>query len=130
MKRNLIALTIASALALGTLIVNAQGPGPGHPHDGKGHPGMMGDPLEHLTKELDLTPEQQAKVGPIVDQAKPQMKAIHEEAMQKARAVMESCATQIRPLLTPEQTQKFDAIKKAHEDMMNAMREMHEAKKQ
>lgn len=46
------------------------------------------------------------------------------------RAVMENATTQIRPLLTPEQQQKFDAIRKAHEDMMKAMQEMHEAQKQ
>lgn len=91
---------------------------------------MMGNPLEHLTKELDLTPDQQAKVAPIVDQAKPQVQAIHQEAMQKMRAVMENCGAQIRPLLTPQQQAKFDAIKKAHEDMLNAMQEMHQARQQ
>ncbi len=51
---------------------------------------MMGNPVEHLTKELDLTPEQQATVGPIIDQAKPQLEAIHREAMEKTRSVMET----------------------------------------
>ncbi|MGZ5020891.1 MAG: hypothetical protein ACXWAV_10725, partial [Chthoniobacterales bacterium] len=74
-----------------------------------------------------LTADQQAKISPIVEQAKPQIKAIHEEAMQKTRAIMENTAAQIRPLLTPDQQAKFDAMKKAHEDMMNAMREMHQA---
>ena len=36
---------------------------------------------------------------------------------------------QIRPFLTPEQQQKFDAMKKAHEDMRKAMEEMHDAQK-
>jgi Spy/CpxP family protein refolding chaperone len=125
MKPKLIALTLGAALALGTLAVNAQGPGPG----GHGHH-MMGNPLEHLTKDLNLTPDQQAKVGPIVDQAKPQIRAIHQEAMQKMREVMENTTAQIRPLLTPEQQQKLDAMKKAHEDMHKAMQEMHDAKSQ
>jgi Spy/CpxP family protein refolding chaperone len=126
MKPKLIALTLGAALALGTLVVNAQGPGgPG----GHGHR-MMGNPLEHLTKDLNLTPDQQAKVGPIVDQAKPQIRAIHEEAMKRMREVMENTTAQIRPLLTPEQQQKLDAIKQAHEDMHKAMREMHDAKSQ
>ena len=128
MKMKLNTPAIAAALALGTFAVYAEGPGPGG-HGRRGH-GMMGNPLEHLTKDLDLTPDQQAKVGPIVDQAKPQIRAIHEEAMQKMRAVMESTTAQIRPLLTPEQQQKLDAMKKAHEDMHKAMEEMHDAKKQ
>jgi Spy/CpxP family protein refolding chaperone len=93
-------------------------------------PDHWGNPLEHLTKELDLTPDQQAKVSPIVDQAKPQIQAIHQEAMEKMRAVMENATAQIRPLLTPQQQTKFDAIKKAHEDMHNAMKEMHQARQQ
>ena len=66
---------------------------------------------------------------PIIDQAKPQIEAIHQEAMEKTRVIMESSGAQIRPLLTPQQQQKFDAMKKAHEDMRKAMRELHEAKK-
>ena len=88
---------------------------------------MMGNPLEHLTKELNLTADQQTKVAPIVDAAKPQIRAIHEETMQKMRTILENAGAQIRPLLTPEQQTKFDALKKAHQDMMNAMKEMHEA---
>jgi len=86
--------------------------------------------LEHLTKDLDLTPQQQAQVAPIIDQAKPQIQAIHQEAMQKARAVIETAGGQIRPLLTPQQQQKFDAVKKAHEDMLNAVKDLHAAKQQ
>jgi Spy/CpxP family protein refolding chaperone len=128
MKKTIIAVTASIGLALGTLAVYAQGPGAGHPGHG-GH-GFHGNPLEHLTKELNLTPQQQAQIGPIVDQAKPQIKAIHQEAMQKTKAVMDSTEAQIRPLLTAEQQQKLDAIKKAHEDMRNAMKEMHEARQQ
>lgn len=120
MKSKITAAVIAGALALGTAF--AQGPG----EHGHGGPGMMGNPLEHLTKDLNLTPDQQAKVTPIVDAAKPQIQAIHQEAMQKMRAIMESTGAQIRPLLTPEQQTKFDAMKAAHEKMHEAMKEMHD----
>ena len=129
MNRTLIALTIGSTLTLGTLALHAQGHGPA----GHGPGAMMhewGNPLDHLTKELDLTADQQAKVAPIVDQAKPQIVAIHQEAMEKTRTVMESAGAQIRPLLNAQQQQKFDAMKKAHEDMFKAMQEMHEARQQ
>ena len=97
--------------------------GPQHEHH------MMGNPLEHLSKDLNLTDDQKAKVQPIIDQTKPQMAAIHREAMEKMHALMENAGNQIRPLLTPEQQVKFDAMKKAHEDMRKAMEEMHEAQK-
>lgn len=128
MKRTLIALSVSGALALGTLGAFAQAPEHAlHHGHGMGH-GKMGDPMEHLTKDLDLTADQQAKVQPIIDQAKPQFQAIHHEAMEKARALMESTGAQIRPLLTPEQQAKFDAMKKAHEDMIAAAKEMKEAR--
>jgi Spy/CpxP family protein refolding chaperone len=98
------------------------GPGPNQHH-------IMGNPLEHLSESLNLTADQKAKVQPIVDQTKPQIAAIHQEAMEKMKAIMENAGTQIRPLLTPEQQQKFDAMKKAHEDMHKAMQEMHDAEK-
>ncbi len=136
MNSKLIALSIAGALALGTLSASAEDEGKrgGHGergwhggHDGGGmHGGML---LEHLTKNLDLTPQQQQQVAPIIEQARPQMQAIHKEAMEKAKTVMENAASQVRAVLTPQQQAKFDAMRKAHEDMRNARREMQEAKR-
>ena len=134
MKRKLITLTTAAALALGAAVtMNAHPPGEkGEGHHRGGHRKMMhmGMAVEHLTKELDLTEAQKAQVQPIVDQAKPQIRQIHQEAMEKSKAVMDTAAAQIRPLLTAEQQQKFDAMRAAHEKMREARREMHEAKTQ
>ncbi len=123
----------ASAISLsGLAYLQAKEPGehgPKHEHHGPGPHHEMGNPLEHLSKDLNLTDDQKAKVQPIIDQAKPQIEAIHKEAMEKMKAVMESTGTQIRPLLTPAQQEKFDAMKKAHEDMRKAHEEMEAAKK-
>jgi Spy/CpxP family protein refolding chaperone len=120
-------------LALASLVyLQAKEPGehgPKHEHGPGPHAHMMGNPLEHLSKDLNLTDDQKTKVQPIIDQVKPQMKAIHEEAMQKMHALLESAGNQIRPLLTPEQQVRFDAMKKAHEDMKKAHEEMEAAKK-
>jgi Spy/CpxP family protein refolding chaperone len=132
MTRKLITLLAAGALTLGGLTYLQAGPGehgPKHEHHGPGPHHMMGNPLDHLSKDLNLTDEQKTTVQPIIDQVKPQMKAIHDEAMQKKQALLESAGSQIRPLLTPEQQQKFDAMKKAHEDMRKAHEEMEAAKK-
>jgi len=83
-----------------------------------------------MTETLKLTPDQQAKAQPILDQAKPQIVAIHQEAMQKTKAVMEKTMSQIRPLLTPEQQQKLDNMGKTHEDMRNAQKEFHDTTKE
>ena len=123
MKRNLLTFAAAGAIAIGGFAVAAAQGGPGEQWHGHGH--AFG--LEHLTKSLNLTSDQQAKVQPIIDAAKPQLIAIHKDAMQKAQAVMANANSQIRPLLNADQQKKFDDIQKAHQDMANAMKEMHAA---
>ncbi len=135
MKRKIIALSAVCSLALSALSFAqtpsdpAEGGGGRHWHHGKGMH-EWGNPLGHLTEKLDLTADQKAKVQPIVDAATPQITAIHQEAMQKAKAVMDNTMAQIRPLLTPEQAKKLDAMKQAHEKMREARKEMREATEQ
>jgi Spy/CpxP family protein refolding chaperone len=125
MKRNLLAVVAAGAIALGGFaLVQAQA-GPGHGGFGCGHGHAFG--LRGIADKLDLTSEQQTKVQPILDQAKPQIAAIHQEAMQKMKTVMDSTLSQVRPLLNEDQQKKLDAIQKAHQDMMNARKELHNA---
>jgi protein CpxP len=126
MKRNLFAIAAAGTIALGGFAI-------AQPEDGPANGGgwhRHGNPLEHMTKTLNLTSDQQTKVQPIFDKAKPQIVAIHQEAMQKMKAVMDDTMSQIRPLLTPEQQQKLDNVRKAHEDMRNARKELHDAMKE
>jgi Spy/CpxP family protein refolding chaperone len=122
MKRNLVALAAAGAIALGGFVVVQAQPGPGGAGQWHGHAfGLRG-----LTAKLDLTADQQTKVQPILDAAKPQIAAIHQEAMQKMQTVMNSTLSQIRPMLNPDQQKKLDAIQKAHQDMLNARKELHD----
>ena len=124
MKRNLLALAAAGAIALGGFVVVQAQPGPGgvgHWHGGH----MFG--LKGITEKLDLTADQQTKVQPILDAAKPQIVAIHQEAMQKMHTVMNNTLSQIRPVLTADQQKKLDAIEKAHQDMLNARKQLHDA---
>jgi periplasmic protein CpxP/Spy len=124
MKRNLLTFAAVGAIALGGFaLVNAQDGTGFAGHGFRGHQFAM----QHLTKALNLTPDQQAKVQPLLDQAKPQIIAIHKDAMQKTQAVIDKTMSQIRPTLTPEQQTKFDALQKARQDLRNAMQELHAA---
>ena len=123
MKRNLLAVAAAGAIALGGFVIVQAQPGPG----GAGHWHGHEFGLKGITEKLDLTADQETKVQPILDATKPQIATIHQEAMQKMKTVIDGALSQIRPLLTPEQQQKFDAIQKAHQDMMNARKELHQA---
>ena len=123
MKRNLLAIAAAGAIALGGFVVVQAQPGAGGRHWHGGHAfGLRG-----ITEKLDLTADQQTKVQPILDAAKPQITAIHQEAMQKMHTVMNDTLTQIRPLLNADQQKKLDAIGKAHQDMLNAKKQLHDA---
>ncbi len=124
MKRNLLTLAAIGALALaGYAFAEGHG-GPGGHHGGWHGQGLA---MGHLTKALNLTAEQQAKVQPLIDQARPQIVAIHKDAMEKTHAIMDKTMSQIRPMLTPDQQKKFDDLQKARQDMRNAMQEMHNA---
>lgn len=124
MKQNILTFAAVGAIALGGYAFAQSQDGFGGGHGGwHGHGFAMG----HLTKALNLTAEQQSKVQPLIDQAKPQIVAIHKDAMQKTQAVMDKTMSQIRPLLTTDQQKKFDDLQKARQDMRNAMQELHNA---
>src|SRR5229473_1866277 len=127
MKRNLLTFAAVGAIALGGFAVaqaeNGAWGGQGGRWHGRGH----GFAMAHLTKSLNLTPDQQAKVQPLIDQARPQIIAIHKDAMEKTHTVVDKTMSQIRPILTPDQQKKFDDLQKARQDMRNAMQELHSA---
>lgn len=66
--------------------------------------------LAHVTQDLGLTPEQAAQVGPILEAAKAQEEAIRAEAQAKRKELVVSTAAQIKPILTPDQVPKLDAL--------------------
>src|SRR5437899_4523183 len=118
MKRNLLTFAAVGAIALGGYAF-AQG----HGGFAGGHGGWQGQgfAMGHLTKALNLTAEQQSKVQPLIDQARPQIVAIHKDAMDKTHAVIDKTMSQIRPILTSDQQTKFDDMQKARQDIRNAM---------
>jgi len=129
MKSRLITITAACVALLVTVSIGlAQDPAA--KNDGpRRWKHQRGNRLEHLTKALDLTPDQQAKVKAIFEQAKPQIQAAREEGRQKVKAIGDNVRAQIRPILTPAQQTKWDAMQKAREDMRKAREEMRAAMK-
>jgi Spy/CpxP family protein refolding chaperone len=131
MKSRLITLTAACVALMATASLTlAENPASKDDGWNKRRHHKRGNPVERLTKALELTPEQQAQIQPIFDQAKPQIAAVRQDAMQKIKTIRENTQAQIRPILTPAQQQKFDALKKAREDMRKARQDMREAMKQ
>jgi periplasmic protein CpxP/Spy len=130
MKLRLITLTAVGAAMLATIsIANAQDPAAKDAGGNRHRHHRWGNALEHMTKTLDLTPEQQAKIRPIIEQAKPQIAAARQESREKVKTIRDNIRSQIRPILTGPQQQKWDAIQKARDDMRKARQEMREAAK-
>jgi protein CpxP len=110
MKRHLIQTFLACGAALmAAPLLQAQTAAPAaspactegvHQHHG-------GGVLEHLTSALSLTSTQQAQVSTILQQAGPQFKALHDEMQARRKALVDSVASQITPVLTPDQQAKF-----------------------
>jgi Spy/CpxP family protein refolding chaperone len=80
--------------------------GPGRPPRHHGPPGMP----PHFA-ELSLTEEQAARVKEILERHRPELDAILAEAMPRAKTVYDAMDTETRALLTPDQQQRFDALK-------------------
>ena len=86
---------------------------------GPPHSGEMGDRMrEHLRRALDLTPEQAAKIAPIVDATSAKLEAIRVETAQRVRNAMEESERQISPELTPEQQKKLHELKLHHHKIL------------
>ena len=86
---------------------------------GPPHSGEVGDRMrEHLRRALDLTPEQAAKIAPIVDATSAKLESIRVETAQRVRSAMEESERQISPELTPEQQKKLHQMKLEHHKIL------------
>ena len=86
----------------------------GPPHSGD----VAGRMREHLRRALDLTPEQAAKIAPIVDATSAKLEAIRVETAQRVRSAMEESERQISPELSPEQQKKLQKLKLEHHKIL------------
>jgi periplasmic protein CpxP/Spy len=139
LKNWLLALMLAGLLyAVNPLVVAQDGggndaqsaPAGAPPEHGPGHGHF--DPAkrtEMLTKQLNLSSDQQAKVQDILKSEQSQMQKVHEDSsasQEDRRAKMmdlhKSSNEQIRTLLNADQQKKWDAMQSRHEQWMQGHR--------
>jgi Spy/CpxP family protein refolding chaperone len=87
---------------------------------------QKGAKLEAIAQQLNLTPEQKAKVLPILADEAPKVKAIKEDhsfsriqKMQRIKAIHQQTDPQMKAILSPEQYQKLQAIR--HQALADAI---------
>jgi hypothetical protein len=88
--------------------------------------------LDELRQRLALTPEQEAKIAPLIKERNEKLKALRasagptssrrekRNAMQQARSIQQSFIAQVDPLLTSEQKKEWEKIRS---EMRDAARE-------
>jgi Spy/CpxP family protein refolding chaperone len=73
-----------------------------------------------LQARLGLTPEQMAKINPIVENAASELRSIRVETAQRLDKVFEDSYAQVSAVLTPEQRPKLDEMLRERRAMMQA----------
>jgi len=78
-------------------------------------PGRMGDRMkERLRTELRLTPEQVAKISPIIDKTTKQLREVRRDTRRLVHEIMTQAHKDIAVNLTEEQRQKLQQIEEQH----------------
>lgn len=123
MKKNAVKfLVMMVAMAAFSLTVAAQSDSQQGEKHGKGnHGGMMhmsvDERLQHMTKMLNLTDDQQAKIKPILEDQQKQAMALREntslsqdDKRAKFQQTHEDAMRKVRAVLTDEQKAKWDQL--------------------
>lgn len=83
------------------------------------HPATTESRLEEMSKQLNLTDDQKAKLKPILQDEEQQLQAVyndtslsHEQKMAKAKEIREAHKSQINNVLTPDQQKNWEEMKK------------------
>ena len=120
-------------LAVGTRAAQYQGGGQGGP-GGYGRGGRRGpmspdDRLKEMTKDFDLTADQQTKIKPVLVDAQKKMEDLRNnssgdrQSMRgKMQQIQQDTNTQIRALLDEKQQAKFDKMEQERQDRMQNRR--------
>ena len=126
MKRSLVCALLAMTLVCGGTALYAQQDTMSQSGAQEAHhmPPSADQRLQHMTKMLNLTPDQQQKIKPILENEQSQMQSLHQDTsmapqdrMAKAKQLRQSSNEQINQILTPEQQQKWSQMQAQHEHM-------------
>ena len=81
---------------------------------------------DRFQARLGLSPDQIAKITPIIDSAAAELHSIHMETNERTNKVFDDSYTQIAAVLTPEQRTKLEQMRKErHERMQHSQSHRH-----
>ena len=123
MKISLLHTAVILAVLAGSTAAYAQmgpdqGGAMGH---GPGQPMSADQRLQHMTKQLNLTSEQQQQIKPILENESKQMQSLHQDSslsqqdrMSKMMQIRQGTAEQVKPILNADQQQKYEQMMSRH----------------
>jgi Spy/CpxP family protein refolding chaperone len=121
-----LATGLGAAVALsGPVLASAQDDGgtPHHEWHGRGHGhrhGRMEAHFERMARELSLTPEQEAQIRAVLDEAREERRALRDQFREgrrdAARALHARVQSRIEGILTPEQQQRARELRARHRE--------------
>jgi Spy/CpxP family protein refolding chaperone len=71
---------------------------------------------ERVRSGLDLTPDQAAKIEPIIERTCSEMKSIHRDTYKRISQIISNLNAQIAAELTPDQKAKFEQMEKDRQE--------------
>ncbi len=124
MAKRLFTLAMSGALLLGVTgaaLAQDNPPPPQNQEQGQGGRGRMRmDPdqqLQHMTKQLDLSADQQSQIKPVLVDRQQRMQAVfqdqslsREDRRAKMQSIRQDAQTKIEAVLNDQQKQKFEAM--------------------
>ncbi len=69
----------------------------------------------YIFEQLDLAPEQRARIDAVLEHRRAQMDTFWIEARPRLRSIVDSAREDIREVLTPEQRAEYDRLRAEHE---------------
>ena len=75
--------------------------------------------MEHLAKRLNLTADQQAKIQPIVADAKIKIQSLHRDEVERGSQIFKATHDRIAALLTPEQKVELQKMESEREKLFS-----------
>jgi len=131
MRKLLCSIALTGLLGFGmTGFAQDQSTAPAPPMHGPRGQGFSPDKqLEHLTKTLNLTSDQQMQIKPILENQQQQMMQLHQDTslsrddkMAKAKSLHADTTGKIEAVLNDQQKQKYEAMQ---QKMQERMQEKH-----
>jgi periplasmic protein CpxP/Spy len=125
MRNSIVTIALGGLLAIGATATVLAQDNSSQPQQGQGqwgngpHRGMMNPDrqLEHMTRELNLTTEQQTQIKPILVERGQKMQALwqnqslsREDRHSQMEAIHQDTQTRIEAVLNDQQKQKFEAM--------------------